>query len=55
MYRGLPGQKIPSGIVAIRPEELERVWLKKIDLSGYRRYLTTSETCMAVIPFCRSI
>ena len=37
MYRSLPGQKIPSGIVVIRPEELERVWLKKIDLSGYRR------------------
>ena len=37
MYRDLPGQKIPSGIVVIRPEELERVWLKKIDLSGYRR------------------
>ncbi len=37
MYRSLPGQRIPSGIAVIRPEELERVWLKKIDLSGYRR------------------
>ena len=37
MYRSLPGQKIPSGLVVIRPEELVWVWLKKIDLSGYRR------------------
>ena len=37
MARSLSGQRIPSGIVVIRPDELERVWLKKIDLSGYRR------------------
>jgi predicted kinase len=37
MYARFATQKIPSGIKVIRPEELEKIWLKQIDLSGYRR------------------
>lgn len=37
MYARFATQKIPSGITVIKPDELDKVWLKKIDLSEYRR------------------
>lgn len=37
MYARFASQKIPSGITVIRPDELDKVWLKQIDLSGYKK------------------
>lgn len=37
MYSRFATQKIPTGITVLRPDELDRVWLKKIDLSEYKR------------------
>ena len=37
MYARFATQKIPSGITVIKPNELDKVWIKKIDLSEYRR------------------
>lgn len=37
MYSRFATQKIPSGIKVIKPDELDRVWLKMIDLSEYKR------------------
>ena len=37
MYSRFATQKIPSGITVISPNELDRIWLKKIDLSQYKR------------------
>lgn len=37
MYSRFATQKIPSGITIIRPDELDKIWLKRIDLSEYKR------------------
>lgn len=37
MYSRFATQKIPSGIKVIKPDELDHVWLKMIDLSEYKR------------------
>lgn len=37
MYSRFATQKIPSGIKVIKPDELDCVWLKMIDLSEYKR------------------
>ncbi len=37
MYARFATQKIPSGVKVIKPEELDTIWLKKVDFSGYKR------------------
>ena len=37
MYARFQTQKIPSGITVIRPNELDRIWMKKADFSEYRK------------------
>lgn len=37
MYARFATQKIPSGITVIRPDELDRVFFRRIDLSSYDR------------------
>lgn len=37
MYARFQTQKIPSGITVIKPDELDKIWLKKIDLSSYKK------------------
>lgn len=37
MYSRFQTQKIPSGITVIRPDELDKIWLKPIDLSEYNK------------------
>ena len=37
MYSRFATQKIPSGVKVIKPDELDTIWLKRIDLSGYNR------------------
>ena len=37
MYSRFATQKIPSGIKVIKPDELDSIWIKKIDLSKYTR------------------
>lgn len=37
MYSRFQTQKIPSGITVIKPDELNRIWMKKIDLSAYKK------------------
>lgn len=37
MYSRFQTQKIPSGITVIKPDELNRIWMKPIDLSEYKR------------------
>lgn len=37
MYSRFATQKIPSGIKVIKPDELDTVWMKVIDLSSYKR------------------
>lgn len=37
MYSRFETQKIPSGITVIKPDELDRVWMKQIDLSKYKK------------------
>lgn len=37
MYSRFATQKIPSGIKVIKPDELDSIWMKKIDLSEYTR------------------
>lgn len=37
MYSRFKTQKIPSGITVLRPDELDKIWLRKIDLSHYKR------------------
>ncbi len=36
MYARFATQKIPSGIKVIKPDELDKIWMRKIDLSQYR-------------------
>lgn len=37
MYSRFRTQKIPSGIKVIKPDELDSIWLKEIDLSNYKK------------------
>ena len=37
MYARFTTQKIPSGIVPLKPDELNKIWFKQIDLSQYKR------------------
>lgn len=37
MYARFQTQKIPSGITVIKPDELDKVWMKQFDMSTYRR------------------
>ena len=37
MYARFATQKIPSGIRVIRPDELDTIWLRRFDLSHYKR------------------
>lgn len=37
MYSRFITQKIPSGIKVIKPNELDSIWLKKLDISEYKR------------------
>ena len=37
MYSRFTTQKIPSGITAIKPDELDKIWYKIIDLSEYKK------------------
>ena len=37
MYARFADQKVSSKIPVIKPDELDRIWLKKIDLSDYKR------------------
>lgn len=37
MYSRFATQKIPSGIKVIRPDELDSIWIRKIDLSQYNK------------------
>ena len=37
MYARFQTQKIPSGITVIKPDELEKVWMRRIDLSEYNK------------------
>ena len=39
MYARFRTQKIPSSIKVIKPEELDKIWMKKIDLSNYRKVI----------------
>lgn len=36
-YSRFETQKIPAGITPIKPDELDKIWMKKIDLSSYSR------------------
>ena len=35
MYARFATQKIPSGVKVIKPEELDTIWLRQVDFSGY--------------------
>lgn len=37
MYARFETQKIPTGITVIKPDELDKVWLRPIDLSEYKK------------------
>lgn len=37
MYSRFATQKIPSGITVIRPDELDKVWMRKISLDKYKK------------------
>lgn len=37
MYARFQTQKIPSGITVLKPDELYRIWMRKIDLSSYKK------------------
>ena len=37
MYARFKNQKIPSGIKVLKPDELDKIWMKKIDLSNYEK------------------
>lgn len=37
MYSRFQTQKIPSGITVIKPDELDRIWMKQIDLNKYKK------------------
>lgn len=37
MYSRFATQKIPSGITVIKPDELDTIWMKQIDISSYKK------------------
>ena len=37
MYKRFATQKVPSGIKVIKPDELDTIWMKLIDLSEYKK------------------
>ena len=37
MYSRFATQKIPAGIKVIKPDELDKIWFKSIDLSEYKK------------------
>ena len=37
MYSRFQTQKIPSGITVIKPDELDKIWMRKTNLSAYRK------------------
>lgn len=37
MYSRFETQKIPSGITVIKPDELDKIWMKPIDFSHYKK------------------
>ena len=37
VYSRFETQKIPSGITVIKPDELDKIWYRKIDLSEYKK------------------
>lgn len=37
MYARFQTQKIPSGITVIKPDELDRIWMKPLDVSQYKK------------------
>lgn len=37
IYARFATQKIPSGIVPLKPDELDRIWFKQVDLSQYKK------------------
>lgn len=37
MYARFESQKIPSGITVIKPDELDKIYMKQLDLSGYKK------------------
>lgn len=37
MYSRFATQKIPSGVTVIKPDELNTIWMKQFDLSGYKK------------------
>lgn len=37
MYARFATQKIPSGITVLKPDKLDRIWMRKYDLSSYAR------------------
>ena len=37
MYARFASQKIPSGIKVIKPDELDTIWIKMVDLSEYKK------------------
>ena len=37
MYSRFETQQIPSGIIVLKPEELDRIWYRPMDLSQYNK------------------
>lgn len=37
MYARFANQKIPSGITVIKPDELDKIWMKKFDMNKYEK------------------
>ena len=37
MYARFTNQKIPSGITVIKPDELDKIWMKKFDMNKYEK------------------
>lgn len=37
MYSRFETQKIPAGITVLQPNELNKVWRRKLDMSGYKK------------------
>lgn len=37
MYSRFATQKIPAGIKVLKPDELDKIWFRPIDLSGYKK------------------
>lgn len=55
MYARFQTQKILSGITVIQPDELDKIWMKRYDLSAYRRVHVIGDVhgCYTPLP-CRS-